>query len=53
MFLTNIFTADYNVKKKQYFEDLLHISDQEALFGEMISNGNNELDIEFFNIKNN
>jgi hypothetical protein len=43
-YLTNIFTDDYTIKGKQYFEDLSNIPNQEALLAQMITEGNNEID---------
>ncbi|AWG23042.1 hypothetical protein FFWV33_16680 [Flavobacterium faecale] len=46
-YLANVFLDNYSLKYKNYFEDLLNISNQEALLAEMISTGNNELDNKF------
>ncbi|MEZ7506107.1 MULTISPECIES: hypothetical protein [unclassified Flavobacterium] len=47
-YLSNVFLDNYSFKCKNYFEDLLDITNQEALLAEMITTGNNELENKFY-----
>jgi hypothetical protein len=44
-YLPNIFADDYSNKSKNYFKDAIDIEKQEALFANMVTLGNNNLEI--------
>ena len=44
-YLPNIFVDDYSTKSKNYFKDAIDIENQEALFANMVTLGNNNLEI--------